>query len=211
MIKYFTAALTGAILLSATSAGAVTMTQNRVVSGDGETTATINDFTKYSGTGTLNSVQLDWNVNVTGEIGSMGPVYDCAFNGDCEPGTFTLTLEGFGDLATAFDTATQASGIDNSTDAGQTGSINMTITGLFSYGTLANFVGAGLVAGSVDITGFYLGFPDFLDSSIRTGNVSLTYDITQAPTTTPVPEPGTMAMFGLGLAGLGFIRRRKVA
>ena len=27
----------------------------------------------------------------------------------------------------------------------------------------------------------------------------------------PVPEPGTLAIFGLGLAGLGFARRRKAA
>ena len=27
----------------------------------------------------------------------------------------------------------------------------------------------------------------------------------------PIPEPGTLALFGLGLAGIGFIRRRKAA
>ena len=32
-----------------------------------------------------------------------------------------------------------------------------------------------------------------------------------AGTTTPVPEPGTLAIMGLGLAGLGFARRRKAA
>lgn len=30
---------------------------------------------------------------------------------------------------------------------------------------------------------------------------------TPTPTPTPVPEPATIALFGLGLAGLGFARR----
>jgi len=32
-----------------------------------------------------------------------------------------------------------------------------------------------------------------------------------APPTTAVPAPGTLALFGLGLLGLGFARRRKTA
>ncbi|NQV22680.1 MAG: PEP-CTERM sorting domain-containing protein, partial [Rhodospirillales bacterium] len=36
--------------------------------------------------------------------------------------------------------------------------------------------------------------------------------VTAIPNPTPsIPEPGTLALFGLGLAGIGFARRRKVA
>ena len=43
------------------------------------------------------------------------------------------------------------------------------------------------------------------NNQVRIDNVVLEGDLI------PVPEPGSLALFGLGLAGLGFARRRKVA
>jgi hypothetical protein len=53
-----------------------------------------------------------------------------------------------------------------------------------------------------DVTGAFFGETALIHWNISGDAV--------APTTA-VPEPGTLALFGLGLAGLGFARRRKVA
>ena len=45
-------------------------------------------------------------------------------------------------------------------------------------------------------------------TTLAGANVTVTYNYTDAPTSS-VPEPGTLAMAGLGLLGLGAMRRRK--
>jgi hypothetical protein len=56
---------------------------------------------------------------------------------------------------------------------------------------------------------YYLKVSQFVDSEIPDGsdyvlNVSL-----QQPRVPEVPAPGILALFGLGLAGLGFSRRKR--
>ena len=70
-------------------------------------------------------------------------------------------------------------------------------------------------ASSVVTGGGFFGFVD-TDSSFTSvsydtltgGNYSLFDNVTYG-TATSVPEPGTLALFGIGLAGMGFMRRRK--
>jgi hypothetical protein len=55
-----------------------------------------------------------------------------------------------------------------------------------------------------------LTFDDYSDAATRNinGNVQLYIDNL---TLTPVPEPSTIALVGLGLAGLLFVRRNRTA
>ena len=77
------------------------------------------------------------------------------------------------------------------------------VGGLWGYDTTGNSQG-GLTSVSTN--------PNFSDfANPAAGNHASADGHIQLFTSVQVPEPGTLALFGLGLAGLGFVRRRKTA
>jgi len=63
-------------------------------------------------------------------------------------------------------------------------------------------------------TGTFLGFADISFDSVQvstTGSGNLIMDNLQYSPTASVPEPASLALLGLGLAGIGFSRKKKTA
>lgn len=110
-----------------------------------------------------------------------------------------------------------------------------------SIGTFYNFTGGGVYAFGLDITAneastVAIGGAAISDSLVLAGNQpqfwgvidtspisAITFDASGGPNigfddvqyslspSSEVPEPGTVALLGVGLAGIGFVRRRKPA
>lgn len=111
------------------------------------------------------------------------------------------------------------------------GSVGSTVTFSATFGTFSGTVQSETASGPVNnrtLVGYILGTftPDGALSSYGTGPASLTFSFTQtggpsgsisgsytlaSPPSPPsgVPEPMSLALFGMGLAGLGVAARRK--
>jgi hypothetical protein len=127
--------------------------------------------------------------------------------------TTTLTGSAVSFAATAFDGVSNFAGTSGKDFGNLTANANGTIT--LTGAALASLIGSGTLGsvgydvravGSQTVVGSDNGN---LDTSISTQaryNLRLVYDYTAGAT--QVPEPGSMALFGVALAGLAVMRRK---
>ena len=78
---------------------------------------------------------------------------------------------------------------------------------------IAPYIGTGTVSYSMAGTGGFSvsggGQANFTISTLSGGTLTLVYDYTSTPPNNPTPEPGTYALVGVALTGLGYLRQKR--
>lgn len=157
-------------------------------------------FTQYNGPDTLTGVEVLYNYTSSGTVSAD----QCLFFQDCEPSVADISLQGAGAFAAINLSDTDSTGITNNTDDVQTGTFALSLSGSVTGFTLADFVGAGNVAGSIEADGGYAAFGIAAGAS-HSGNVTLRYTTQVAA----VPVPASLGLLMIGAAGLGALARRR--
>ena len=184
-------------------ANAVTLTQTITVPGNASSDKTL-DFVGFGSGVTLTSATLSWNFTGAGT----GSTALCATFLDCEPGSYTLDLEaeptGAGVFSGVFDTGTDFTGIDNSTDALQSGSYSVTLTGSTLLPFDPTLLAVDGPVGSLRVDVEFDGVISNNSPAPFSGSVTLS-----AESVAVVPLPAGAVLLAGALGGLGLLRGRK--
>ena len=134
--------------------------------------------------------------------------------------SFTLSPNPIG--GTFFDTSNMAAILDFEDGLLHTVSVGTYIPGVCEYGPICagqSAIGIGLFASAGQDLGVngpstvlgVVSTPNTPNGINYFGSGTVTVTSGTTPPPTHIPEPATLALFGVGLAGLGFLRRRKRA
>lgn len=179
--------------------------------------ATVNPFSSYStGSGTLNSVTVRWNTtwSFAGMSGINGGIATLDGTGDAYVGSIAYSGNNFVKSANVSPNSPITL---NATWAGSNPSdyvFTLPYTGGYNPAITAILMGSSPFTVAFGSTSDGAGsWGSFTYSGIASGLVTANADVTVKYSyfgeQVPVPVPATLALLGLGLAGIGAVRRKQ--